>query len=135
MGRIINLKLKQINGGYDDLIVDEEGSYIKTFLLNSDKHEVGNWKELRESLMKGYQPEKYSRGHIRVFKSPLSDRYHVYEGNHRTKLLKEMYDNEYEVEVIVVDRYETLVGFIAFIFVIPLYLIKRIINLVKINKK
>ena len=63
------------------------GTYSKTsikllpFSIKTSNH---SWKELKDSLAKGYDSEKY--GHIIVYK--FFSRYITINGNHRISLLK-----------------------------------------------
>jgi len=86
-----------------------------------------NWKKLRKSLVgQGYDPEKY--GYVQVLEKPINgsnqkgvkalevlnatgnlltidtqeNSYYVVDGNHRVKILKELYGEDYRVTVEVV---------------------------------
>ena len=110
LGRIIHtVKLGELvdsisgsetqTGPYSKLpkLVVNTPSESHTVNLRSTQH--GNWMELRESLKNGYLPEKHKDGYIKVIKIWRKNKYHVYDGNHRVKLLREMHGNEYNVEV------------------------------------
>ena len=96
--------------------------------LYDKKIEDGSWKKLKESLTKGYYPKKYKNGYIKVIKYWWKNKYYVYDGNHRVKLLKEMYGNEHQIEVERASRFLPYLVILTLLFVLPIIIIKRKIS-------
>jgi hypothetical protein len=77
------LKLKEINFGY-----------LERYPKGSKSHPKYDWKGLEESILKyGYTPSKF--GYVSI----SSDNYCI-NGHHRIVLLKELYGDTFEIEVI-----------------------------------
>tara|TARA_R110000824_G_scaffold57118_10_gene155676 strand:+ start:1205 stop:2008 length:804 start_codon:yes stop_codon:yes gene_type:complete len=69
-----------------------------------DIHTNPSFKKTTESIIKeGFKPEKY--GHIEVIYQETNNKFKILEGNHRYKILKELYGDEYEVEV---EKFKTM---------------------------
>lgn len=69
-----------------------------------DIHTHPSFKKITESIIKeGYKPEKY--GYPEVIYEETNNKFKVLEGNHRYKILKELYGDEYEVEV---EKFNTM---------------------------
>ena len=63
-----------------------------------------SWRRLRKSInTNGYKPENFS--YILVYKH--DKKYHIINGNHRIKVLEQMYGEDYELEVICRDKPQT----------------------------
>ena len=52
----------------------------------------------------------------------------VYDGSHRVKLLKEMYNKEHQIEVKVISRWNGIGQLFLLFLMLPLVIIKRKIN-------
>ena len=115
------VKLGDVVGRYQGWLWKFIGKITSPFKFKGFYH----WKRLRKSLEEGYNPEKY--GYIQVLeKSNITNSkeknllktltktnlllsldsenksYYVVDGNHRIKILKELYGKDYEVTVEVV---------------------------------
>ena len=67
-----------------------------------------DWRALRKSLKKGYRPEKYE--YISVYEEKNRDgtkNYKTWDGNHRMKVLRELYGDDYIIDVLITDIYNT----------------------------
>lgn len=69
------------------------------------------WSDLRKSLKEGYRPTNFKNGYIRVTKNNL-----VMDGNHRLYILKELYGEDYEIDVRVSGLTLTFFGTIIWWF-------------------
>jgi hypothetical protein len=77
---------------------------IKTIGKRTTTSIFYSWRRLRKSIKtQGYKPENFS--YILVYKH--EEKYNVINGNHRVKVLEEMYGEDYEVEVICQDKPKT----------------------------
>ena len=77
---------------------------IKTVGKRTTKSIFYSWRRLRKSIKtQGYKPENFS--YILVYKH--EEKYNVINGNHRVKVLEEIYGEDYEVEVICQDKPKT----------------------------
>ena len=109
----------------------------KVIKLSELEHNLGaeeiqeyeDWEELKNSLNKGYQPEQY--GYIKVCKLWFWDRNIIYDGNHRVKVLKEIYGYNHEISVECVSGFSTIILTVLFLGCLPLLLM----GLFKINNK
>ena len=110
----------------------EEDMYYKrpSFInyIYGEKIEYGSWDNLKESLVKGYDPTRYENGYIKVIKYWFKNKYYVYDGNHRVRLLKEMMGGEHQVEVKRMNRFSPYLLMLVLIMVLPLKMIKKKIN-------
>tara|TARA_R110002051_G_scaffold103182_2_gene174871 strand:- start:327 stop:758 length:432 start_codon:yes stop_codon:yes gene_type:complete len=113
---------------YNKLPTEDIKRIVGPFLdyLYQKKEKVGSWKRLKESLEKGYNPKKY--GYIQVIKYLRKNKYYVYDGNHRVKLLKEMYGNEHQIMVERVSRFLPILVMITVAIALPIIILKQKIN-------
>ena len=67
-----------------------------------------DWAALTKSLKIGYRPEKYE--YISVYEVKNKDgtkNYKTWDGNHRIKVLRELYGDDYIIDVLITDIYNT----------------------------
>ena len=130
-----NIKLKDIKNNWF--------RQIYTGLIRKDKHFTGKytqrtirllpfriiktehcWKELKRSLTKGYNPEKYTYIIICNFfgvKFPI-------DGNHRLALLKNLYEDDYTINVKSIGIIKVIGGIAIAFFLIILFGVLGIVN-------
>jgi|21_taG_2_1085346.scaffolds.fasta_scaffold134729_2 hypothetical protein len=144
--RVKVLKLGQLKDNLAKYIGNEKlsGDYNKSSFWKyyekspqpKEGYDKGNWDKLRESLKKGYRPTEYGRGFITVIKLWFKKEYLIFDGSHRVKLLKEMYGDEYEVEVkmMKVSITSTLLIIVIMFLILPFALIKKTISFLKNEK-
>jgi len=86
------------------------------------------WEELKKSLVKGYNPEKY--GYItilRFFGTNLP-----IDGNHRLVLLKQLYPEDYTIDVKTTSIITVTITSIILLFLITLFgILNNVNNLIK----
>ena len=69
--------------------------YLK--VVKNINNDVYEWESLRQSIKtEGYDVKKYGMIHVKKF---CNNNYLIIDGNHRVFLLKEIYDDEHEIEV------------------------------------
>ena len=103
------------------------GTYSKTsikLLPFSMKRSNHSWKELKDSLAKGYDPEKY--GYITVYK--FFSRYITINGNHRISLLKKIYSEDYTIDVKGTSILKIMLSISFLIITVPLSFAFTIVN-------
>ena len=137
MGRIHTIKLGELERheftdkdvemdteGYTGMASNNSPKIVKSFIRYFGvKEKVKSWKELKNSLEKGYQPTKY--GYIKVIKYGRKNKYYVYDGNHRVTLLKQMHGNEYRIAVQRTNLLSLVPAIFIVLITIPIILIKR----------
>jgi hypothetical protein len=121
---------------------------VKLKNIISTNHEKGeyDWESLRKSIItEGYNTEKYES--IWVTKL-YKDFYLVMDGNHRFIILKEIYDDEHEIEVkltcyfdvVIKNRFlifENIINisfFILFMYFTVWYIYTKIFFIIKYHK-
>ena len=106
---------------------DKEYDINSEFFFFFNVHEYENWETLKESFKNGYKPTEYKNGFIKVIKL-RTNKYMVYDGSQRVKLLKEMYNKEHQIEVKVISRWNGIGQLFLLFLMLPLVIIKRKIN-------
>ena len=142
-----NIRLKDIKNNwprqfYSDIIMRESiykkdvkqftGKYTQTkikllpFRIERTKY---CWEELKDSLTKGYNPEKYKYIIVCNFfgvKFPI-------DGNHRLALLKKLYADDYTIDVKSISTTRAISTIILVFFLVILFGVLNIVNnLIKI---
>ena len=120
-------KIIKLTNLIDTLSSDENDDDTNEFLYK-DRYASHDWEELEESLKGGYKPREYPIDSITVVKIWFTDKYLVYDGSHRVKLLKEIYGSEYQIEVKVISKLRVIGEILVLFFALPLMYIKKIIN-------
>ena len=83
------------------------------------------WKALRDSLTKGYNPKVYGYLHVQNNR--------VIAGNHRLTLLKELYpeNHEIEVETIIVSDFRQFLSIVGTVIILVLIVLSMPLKLIK----
>ena len=129
---IIKVKLGETGGNYDKLPVElrtpkkthyvsKLSSKIQRFTDRLRGYDTERLEKLRDDLKGGYRPKEKEgyAGYIvvqaasssinpkltKIGKHPI--KYKIVDGHHRIKLLKEMFDDDYEIEVILFGMKES----------------------------
>ena len=83
------------------------------------------WKVLRDSLTKGYNPKVY--GYLQVQNNV------VINGNHRLMLLKDLYpeNHEIEVETIIISYFRQFLNIVGTVIILTLIVLSMPLKLIK----
>jgi len=123
------IRLKDITGR---TYTKFDGKYSKTsikLLTFKIKTEEISWKELRDSLSKGYRPKKH--GYISICR--FFGKNYALNGNHRLALLKTMRPDNFMIEVESYNLLHTLALILMIIMVVAVsFTIWIVNNLIKI---
>jgi len=118
-----NIRLKDITGRSFKTL---DGKYTKTSIkllpFKVIREEI-SWRELRDSLSKGYNPKKY--GYITICR--LFGKNYAMNGNHRLALLKKMRSEKFMVEV---ESFNLLQGLLVLLTVIIFIAVSVTIHIV-----
>ena len=97
--KIINIKLSDILDEPESKLVGIIKKLLELFIFGL-KGEGYNMDKLTKDITKeGYQPNKY--GHI-IVKRYKNNLYNIIEGEHRVKVLRRLYGNNYSIDVKVI---------------------------------
>ena len=101
-------KIKPINIFFKEKMDNSSTRSKKDKTKEVDIYEHPQFKDITKSIEKtGYEPQKHGYMDVVFFRG--EKKYKVLEGNHRLAILKELYDENYEIEVMVSDSMKEII--------------------------